>query len=187
MDARERRSPARWFRAAVFAVIAGTAPAGHAAPPADGGPGATPPASAEDPDYAAGRAAFDRKDWPATIANLSLVPAGSPREDDAQTMVAYAWRKLGRYDLALDNYAAVLARDPRHRGALEYLGEAYLDLGRVDDANATRARLAEACRGPAVGAGPGCEELEDLDRAYAEHGVPAPRAEQNRAGAKPAG
>ena len=182
MDARERRSPARWFRAAVFAVIAGTAPAGHAAPPADGGLGATPPASAEDPDYAAGRAAFDREDWPAAIANLSLVPAGAPREDDAQTMVAHAWRKLGRYDLALENYAAVLARNPRHRSALEYLGEAYLDLGRVDDANATRARLAEAC-----GTAAGCEELEDLERAYAEQGLPAPRADDDRAGTRPAG
>ena len=187
MDDRRGRSPARWFRAAALAVIVGAAPVGHAAPPADGGPGATLPASAEDPDYTAGRAAFDRKDWQAAIANLSLVPAGAPREDDAQTMVAYAWRKLGRYDLALENYAAVLVRNPRHRGALEYLGEAYLDLDRVDDANATRARLAGACGVPPVGAGPGCEELEDLDRAYAEHGLPAPRADHDLAGTRPAG
>ena len=173
--------PVRWLHAAVLAAVAGAAPAGHAVAAMTGGSDATSPASSEDLDYAAGKAAFERKDWQAAIANLSLVPSG-PRQDEAQTMLAYAWRKLGRYDLALDNYAAVLARDPRHRGALEYLGEAYLDLGRVDDANATRARLAEAC-----GTAAGCEELEDLERAYAEHGVPAPRAEQNRAGAKPAG
>jgi tetratricopeptide (TPR) repeat protein len=153
-----------------------------------GGSTATsPPAAAEDPDYAAGRAAFEREDWRAAIASLSLVPPGGPREDEAQTMVAYAWRKLGRYDLALENYAAVLGRNPRHRGALEYLGEAYLDLGRLDDADATRARLAQACEAAAAAPGAGCEELEELERAYAEHGVPVPRAGMARAGTKPAG
>ena len=172
MCARSGGFPVRWLCAAVFAVVVGAAPAGHAVAALSGGSSAAPPAPSGDPDYAAGKAAFDRKDWQAAIANLSLVSAGGPQEDEAQTMVAYAWRKLGRYDLALESYAAVLARSPRHRGALEYLGEAYLDLGRVDDANATRARLAQACGGA------GCEELEDLERAYAEHGVPAPRAEQ---------
>src|SRR3954451_5429009 len=167
MCARSKRFPVRWLHGAILAALLGVAaPAGHAVAATTGGASAATSPS-ENPDYAAGKAAFDRKDWQAAIANLSLVQAGGPRQDEAQTMVAYAWRKLGRYDLALENYAAVLARSPRHRGALEYLGEAYLDLGRVDDAEATRARLAEACGGPAVGAGPGCEELEDLEHAYA--------------------
>ena len=182
MCARSERFPVRWLHGAILAALLGVAaPAGHAVAATTGGSSAASTSPSEDPDYAAGKAAFDRKDWQAAIANLSLVQAGGPRQDEAQTMVAYAWRKLGRYDLALENYAAVLARNPRDRGALEYLGEAYLDLGRVDDANATRARLVQACGGA------GCEELEDLERAYADHGVPAPRAERDRTGAKPAG
>ena len=187
MCARSERFPVRWLHGAVLAALLGVAvPAGHAVAATTGGSSASTSPS-EDPDYAVGKAAFDRKDWQAAIANLSLVQAGGSRQDEAQTMVAYAWRKLGRYDLALENYAAVLARNPRDRGALEYLGEAYLDLGRVDDANATRARLAQACGTAAAAPSAGCEELEDLERAYAEHGVPAPRAERDRTGAKPAG
>ncbi len=52
--------------------------------------------------------------------------------------------------------------DPRHRGAHEYIGEAYLLTGDVAGARKHLAALREICLLP-------CEELTDLERAIAEY------------------
>lgn len=132
-----------------------------------------------DPDYAAGKAAFEREDWQAAIASLTLVLVNRPWHDNAHTMVAYSWRKLGDPDLALEHYAQALRQNARHRGALEYLGETYLDLGWVDEARGVMLRLAEACDLVVMafdntGWKSGCEELNGLKAAFAERGVPLP-------------
>ena len=136
-------------------------------------------APSSDPDYAAGRDAFEREDWPAAIGHLTIVLTNRPWHDNANTMVAFARRKLGNYDLAFEHYARALEQNPRHRGALEYLGEAYLDLGRHDEARATLLRLAEVCDLVVMafdnqGWKSGCEELIDLKAGFAQRGVPLP-------------
>ena len=132
-----------------------------------------------DADYAAGKAAFERDEWQAAIAHLTLVLVNRPWHDNANTMVAYAWRKLGEHELAFAHYARALEQNPRHRGALEYLGEAYLDLGRVDEARTTLLRLVRVCDDVVMafdntGWKSGCEELLDLKAAFAERDVPLP-------------
>jgi tetratricopeptide (TPR) repeat protein len=92
-------------------------------------------------------------------------------------MLGYAWRKLGDYDQSLAAYATALELNPRNRGALEYLGEAYLDLRRYDDARAVMMRLADACDQVVMafdnqGWKSGCEELDALKLAFAGQGVP---------------
>ncbi len=136
-------------------------------------------APSSDPDYVAGRDAFEREDWPAAIGHLTIVLTSRPWHDNANTMIAFAWRKLGDYDLAFEHYARALEQNPRHRGALEYLGEAYLDLGRHDEARATLLRLAEVCDLVVMafdnqGWKSGCEELIDLKAGFALRGVPLP-------------
>jgi tetratricopeptide (TPR) repeat protein len=137
-------------------------------------------APSSDADYAAGKAAFERKDWPSVIGNLTLVILRRPWHDNAHAMLGFAWRKLGSYNRSFEHYRAALALNPRHRGALEYLGEAYLELGRAEEANATLLRLAEVCNHVVMafdntGWKSGCEELDDLEEAFAEHGVPLPQ------------
>lgn len=132
-----------------------------------------------DPDYAAGRAAFEREEWEAAVGHLTIVLINRPWHDNANTMMGFAWRKLGDYDLAFEHYARALQQNPRHRGALEYMGEAYLDLGRHDEARATLLRLAEVCDLVVMafdneGWKSGCEELNELKRAFAERGVALP-------------
>jgi tetratricopeptide (TPR) repeat protein len=132
-----------------------------------------------DADYAAGKAAFLAEDWPGTVANLTMVVMRRPWHDNAHAMLGYAWRKLGDYDLSLEHYGTALTLNPRHRGALEYLGEAYLELGRVEEAGATYRRLAKVCSFIVMGFDnqgwkSGCEELEELAAAFQQHGVPLP-------------
>ncbi len=69
--------------------------------------------------------------------------------------MGFASRRLGRTDDALAYYRQALAIDPNHRGANEYLGELYIQMGRIDDARRQLARLDHLCAY-------GCAEREEL-------------------------
>lgn len=144
----------------------------------------SPKARSSDSDYADGKEAFEREDWPAVIDALNKVVARRPWHDNAHNMLGFAHRKQGDYETAFKHYDIALELNPRHRGALEYLGEAYLELGRIDDAHAVTLELAEVCNEVVMafdneGWKSGCEELDDLIEAYREHGVPLPRTQTN--------
>ena len=132
-----------------------------------------------DPDYAAGKEAFQSQKWQIAIANLTMVVLRRPWHDNAHTMLGYSWRKLGNYDRAFEHYQTALTLNPRHRGALAYLGGAYLDLGRTADADATYRELAAVCQFVVMGFDNdgwfnGCDELDALQAEYEAHGVPLP-------------
>jgi tetratricopeptide (TPR) repeat protein len=77
------------------------------------------PAAVElDPDYAAGKKAIEAKQWGAAIA--------ATRNVDIQNYLGYAYRNAGQLDAAFRHYERALTLSPRHRGAHEYVGEAYL-------------------------------------------------------------
>jgi tetratricopeptide (TPR) repeat protein len=133
------------------------------------GDGEQAPASGD--DYANGKAAFEREDWQSVIDHMAKVLAEQPWHDDAHNLMGFAYRKLGDYDKALEAYDDALKLNPHHRGALEYLGEAYLELDRPELAKATLDRLAAECQQIAVGATDGgwqsgCEEWQELNAAY---------------------
>lgn len=139
----------------------------------------SPRARSSDSDYADGREAFLRKDWKATIESLLKVVARRPHHDNAHNMLGFAYRKLGEHERAFHHYERALELNPRHKQALEYLGEGYLELGRIEEAKATAIRLDEVCRFVVMafdnnGWKQGCEERDDLERAFAAHGVAWP-------------
>ena len=75
-----------------------------------------------------------------------------------------------RVQPALKFYDQALKLNPHNRGALEYLGEAYLEMDRPQDAQAMLDRLDEECQRLADSAGgqqPDCQEREDLEEALA--------------------
>jgi tetratricopeptide (TPR) repeat protein len=76
---------------------------------------------------------------------------------DVLNYLGFTNRKLGDYDTAQRYYAAALAIDPNHRGATEYLGELFLELGRIDDARRQLAKLDVLCPY-------GCAERDELER-----------------------
>ena len=129
---------------------------------------APPPA---DDDYVAGKAAFEREDWQGVIDHMTRVIDERPWDDDAHNLMGFAYRKLGDYDQALKQYDRALALNPHHRGALEYLGEAYLELDRPELAKGMLDRLTVECQRIAAsttddGGQADCEEWQDLNEAY---------------------
>src|ERR671936_1994893 len=108
--------------AAVLAAGVATLPAAAVADPTDHDPAATQ----LDPDYAAGKAAIERKDWATAVKALSSAALRDTRNADIQNYLGYAHRQLGQMDLAFKHYERALQLNPRHRGAHEYAGEAYL-------------------------------------------------------------
>lgn len=105
-----------------------------------------PPPPTGDPELDAALAAFEQADWPAVIGYYSAVIERRPWDDEAHNRLGFAHRKLGDYNRALHHYGIALELNPHNRGALEYLGEAYLELDRRADAEALLERLADECR-----------------------------------------
>jgi tetratricopeptide (TPR) repeat protein len=86
-------------------------------------------------------------------------------KDDAMvlTMIGYSTRKLGKLEEGIAIYHKALAIDPRNVNTREYLGEGYLDAGRIDLAEAELDTLKALC-------GVGCEQYQDLAKAIAGDG-----------------
>ncbi|MEC5384723.1 tetratricopeptide repeat protein [Uliginosibacterium sp. H3] len=109
-------------------------------------------------DMARGRAALTHKDWPEAVNAFEKVTAQDPRNADAWNWLAYANRKNGKLDAAFKYYDKALSLDPKHRGAYEYQGEAFLMANKPDKAEANLATLAKLCNSQ-------CEEYQDLKAA----------------------
>ena len=129
-----------------------------------------PPSS--DAEYAAAIEAKDAKDWTGMINNLLRVVHRRPWHDNAHTLLGYGYRKIGRYERALEHYREAIELNPRHRGAMEYMAVTLLHMERPDEAEAVRADLARVCRTVTLtfsdgSFGDGCEELRLLDKALA--------------------
>lgn len=121
--------------------------------------------------FASGKAAFEQEDWQGVIDHMTRAIEERPWHDDAHNLLGFAYRKLGDYDRALEAYDRALELNPHHRGALEYLGEAYLELDRPELAKGMLDRLAAECQRIAVGASDrgwqsDCAEWQDLHEAY---------------------
>ena len=127
-----------------------------AALPAAADPGDEDPSGASlDPDVVAGKKAIDEKNWTAAIKALSSAALRDTRNADIQNYLGYAHRNAGQMDQAFAHYERALKLNPRHRGAHEYVGEAYLMVGKLAQAEGHLKALQAICLLP-------CEELDDL-------------------------
>ncbi len=154
---------------ALLALLSLTTPAAPVL--ADMSGGASSAGTSGTDDYAAGVEAFKQQDWPAVIEHMAKVIEERPWEDEAYNLSGFAYRKLGKYNQALEFYDTALKLNPHNLGALEYLGEAYLDMDRPKDAQAMLDRLNSECQritnASAGSATPDCKEREDLEEALA--------------------
>jgi len=148
-------------RAAGFAVAAAIAVA--QALPCLADPGETDSKAAVlDPDYAAGKQALERKDWREAARRFGQAALRDPNNADLQNYLGFAYRNAGQLDSAFTHYTRALELNPRHRGAHEYAGEAYLTIGDLAKAEQHLAALRRICLLP-------CEELADLEREIAAY------------------
>lgn len=123
---------------------------------------ATPGLEGRDPDYALAKAAIERKDWSEAILRLSPVARREPDNADVQNLLGFAWRNTGKYNVAFKHYHRALELDPAHKGAHEYIGETYLRVGDLANAEKHLEALRRLCP-------QGCEQLADLEREVAKH------------------
>jgi len=133
-------------------VVASPAFAADTAPTAS-----RPPA---DPDLANARARIEAKDWAGAAVALQRAVARDPGNADYHNLLAYSIRKGPNpdMDLVFKHYTEALRIDPKHRGAHEYIGEAYLMVGNLPKAKEHLAALDKLCVFS-------CEEYRDLKRA----------------------
>ena len=115
--------------------------------------------SKDAPDLASVRAKIKAKDFKAAIAELTPL-LDTHQHADVYNLLGFSQRKSGDYKQAATFYAKALDFDANHKGALEYQGEMYVELGQTDKAKANLARLVVLCPS-------GCEEREDLEKAIA--------------------
>lgn len=164
----------------VLALAVGLAALPSAAFAADGGDPVTPPSSVAAPFtlggassvappaamvagapvtvpmlLAEGRTAIAAKKWPDAIVVLKKAEALDPKNADVQNLLGFSSRNNGDYSSALAHYAAALKINPKHVGALEYQGVAYVLLGQTSKAKANLATLQKIC-------GTTCTQYKDL-------------------------
>jgi Flp pilus assembly protein TadD len=125
---------------------------------------AEPKATPENPNVVAGRKAIEAKDYKAAVGHLAKAVQEEPRNADAHSMLGYSYRKAGTFDKSMEHYQRALKLDANHRSAHEYLGELYLDMNQLANAEKQLAALKKAC--PFFGR---CEEFEDLKEAIEKY------------------
>ena len=103
-------------------------------------------------------AAIEAKDWSGAIAILYKLGEADPKNADVQNLMGYSYRMLGQYQQSFFYYDRALTLDPKHKGALEYEGEAYLETNQLPKAEGNLTRLKAACAG-------GCAEIAMLQTA----------------------
>jgi tetratricopeptide (TPR) repeat protein len=113
--------------------------------------------SRDAPDLASVRAKIKAKDFKAALAELTPMLA-THQHADVYNLMGFSLRKTGDYQQAYTFYRKALDFDPDHKGALEYLGELYVETGQIDKAKENAVRLQQLCPS-------GCEELADLEKA----------------------
>ena len=134
-----------------------------AAAPAWASADETSPADKKPNEYKEGLKAIKAKDWQGGVDWMTKAIAATPKDADAYNYLGYSLRKLKRYPEAIENYKHALQLDPQHKGAHEYLGEAYLETNQPEEAKKLLASLDKICWLP-------CEEYRDLKEAVEQYG-----------------
>ena len=133
---------------------------------AGGGGGSSEPVTSAskpaDPNFAQAKALIEAKRYKEAMPLLQQAVAKDPKNADAYNLMGYATRKSGDANGSLQYYNQALAIDPKHLGAHEYVGEAYLQLSRLPEAEQHLARLDSLCTF-------GCTEYRMLKAAIADY------------------
>ena len=127
-----------------------------------GGDSVGTPSKPVDPAFAQAKGAIEARNYAAALPLLQQVVARDPQNADAYNLMGYATRKSGDANGSLRYYTTALQIDPKHLGAHEYIGEAYLMLDRPQEAEQHLARLDSLCLF-------GCSEYRMLKTAVANY------------------
>ena len=109
------------------------------------------------PGYIAAKAAIDRKRYAEALPLLQQVLAQNGDDANAHNLLGFVYRKSGNLDAAFRHYEIALRLNPAHRGAHEYVGEAYLMVNNLAKAEEHLRALDRLCLLP-------CAEYDDLQK-----------------------
>lgn len=109
-------------------------------------------------DLAAGAKLIESGKYAEAVPLLQKAAAAEPKSADVYNLLGYSHRQLGDRASALDFYLKALELKPEHRGANEYLGELYLEMGELEKAEQRLDVLDGACLF-------GCDEYTELKNA----------------------
>jgi Tfp pilus assembly protein PilF len=114
---------------------------------------------------ATARKAIEANNWNKALFELNAAAREDPRNADVHNLLGYTWRKRPSPDLgkAFEQYNIALKLDPKHKGAHEYIGEAYLMDRKPAEAEKHLAALEAICGNRT------CEEYEDLAKSIADY------------------
>ena len=115
-------------------------------------------ADSEDPMLMQGKTLVAKNDWSAASAVLEIFVKRNPQDADGFNLLGYSYRNLRRYEESFAAYRRALTLDPKHIGAHEYIGIAYVQSGQLDKAREHLAILDKLCSAS-------CEEYRDLKKA----------------------
>lgn len=105
---------------------------------------------------------MEKKNWAEAVKRFHRAGVRDPDSADLHNFLGFSYRNLKQMDLALKHYKRSIELNPRHRGAHEYIGEAYLMMNDLPSAEKHLAALRGICLLP-------CEELADLEKAVTEY------------------
>ncbi len=111
------------------------------------------------------RAAIAKKNWNGALVALQAALKQEPRNADVYNLLGYTYRKQATPDLnkAFEHYKKALEINPKHRGAHEYIGEAYLMSRNPEQAKKHLDALESICGNKT------CEEYADLAKSLAAY------------------
>jgi tetratricopeptide (TPR) repeat protein len=117
------------------------------------------PAEKAEENYQDAVRAVKNENYDDAIDKLKEVLDHDSRNADALNYMGYSYRKLGKYEQAFSFYTRALKLDPDHKGANEYIGDAYLERNMPEKAKIHLDRLAKICSSS-------CEEYAALKKAW---------------------
>ena len=140
------------------------AAAAFASSPAWAAADAPSPMTVADPAFERTQAAIAKKDWTQAQALAREALERNPASADYHNLYAYTVRMGANpaMDVVFKHYNEALRLDSNHRGAHEYLGEAYLMAGNLDKAKEQLKVLDRLCFFS-------CEEFRMLRKAIADY------------------
>ena len=92
------------------------------------------------------------------IVLLETLVTANPDDADILNYLGFSFRKTGDLVKSSHYYEKALNIDPKHLGALEYQGELFITLGKIDKAKANLAQIDDICVTR-------CKELRELEKA----------------------
>jgi tetratricopeptide (TPR) repeat protein len=105
-----------------------------------------------------------RNDWASAQATMQEALSRDPNNAEYHNQYAYSLRKGPSPDMSLvfKHYNEALRIDPKHKGANEYLGEAYLMVNNLPKAKEQLATLDKLCFFS-------CKEYSELKKSIADY------------------